>query len=84
MRTRPLTVVGVSGDDNRFRVLAWVSERRFVLYVPAIEAATTVPAMLDADAAARSLIADLTGIPESEIQCDIEVGRVPGGPPSLR
>ena len=56
-------------------MLAWVSERRFVLYVPA---------MLDADAAARSLIADLTGIPESAIQCDIEVGRVPGGPPSLR
>ena len=77
-------MVAVSGDDHRFQVLAWVSERRFVLYVPAIEAATTVPAMLDADAAARSLIADLTGIPESAIQCDIEVGRVPGGPPSLR
>ena len=74
----------MSGVDHRFQVLAWVSERRFVLYVPAIEAATTVPAMLDADAAARSLIADLTGIPESAIQCDIEVGRVPGGPPSLR
>jgi len=83
-RPRPPTVVGVSGDDHRFRVLAWVSERRFVLYVPEIEAATTVPAMPDADAAARSLIADLTGIPESAIRCDIEVGRVPGGPPSLR
>ena len=61
--SQPPTVVGVSGDDHRFRVLAWVSERRFVLYVPAIEAATT---------------------PESAIHCDIEVGRVPGGPPSLR
>ena len=28
---------------RRFRVLAWVSERRFVLYVPEIEAATTDP-----------------------------------------
>ena len=65
-------------------MLAWVSERRFVLYVPEIEAATTVPAMPDAAAAARSLIADLTGLPESSIHCDIEVGRVPGGPPSLR
>ena len=36
------------------------------------------------DAFDDTLIADLTGIPESAIHCDIEVGRVPGGPPSLR
>jgi len=76
--------VAAPGQERTFRVLAWVSERRFVLYVPEIEAATTVQAMPDADAAARSLIADLTGLPEAAIRCDIELGRTPGGPPSLR
>lgn len=72
------------GSDRTFRVLAWISERRFVLYVPEIEAATTVPVMTDADAAARSLIADLTGLPPDGFRCDIELGRTPSGPPSLR
>lgn len=72
------------GPDRTFRVLAWVSERRFVLYVPEIEAATTVVAMTQAEAAVRSLIADLTGLTPDGFRCDIELGRTPSGPPSLR
>ena len=68
--------------ERSFRVLAWVSERRFVLYVPEIEAATTVPVMTEAEDAARSLIADLTGLSAETIRCTIELGR--GGPPALR
>lgn len=72
------------GPDRTFRVLAWVSERRFVLYVPEIEAATTVLLMADAPAAVSSLIADLTGLAPDGFHCDIELGRTPSGPPSLR
>ena len=68
--------------ERSFRVLAWVSERRFVLYVPEIEAATTVLVMTEAEDAARSLIADLTGLAADGIRCTIELGR--GGPPTLR
>ena len=50
-------------------------------------ASTLVPTSLDDHPTPwydQAAIADLTGIPESVIRCDIEVGRVPGGPPSLR
>ena len=50
-------------SQGRFEVVTWPSERRLVLYVPAIEAATSVATMTEADDAARSLIADLTGLP---------------------
>ncbi len=77
--------MGAQPSDGRtFQVLAWVSERRFVLYVPEIEAATSVVVMSDAEDAARSLIAELTGLDERRILCEIELGRIPGGPPSLR
>lgn len=76
--------VATSAEPRTFRVLAWVTERRFVLYVPEIEAATTVLAMPDAEAAARSLIADLTGLAEGDIRCDVRLGRAPGGPPVWR
>jgi len=58
----------------------WPADRRLTLYVPAIEAATTVTAMADAEEAARSLISDLTGLDARLIECDIRVGRYgPGG-----
>ncbi|MFC4944572.1 hypothetical protein [Pseudonocardia sp. GCM10023141] len=66
-------------DTRSFDVVAWPAERRLVLYVPEIEAATTVAAMPDADAAARSLIADLTGLDAGAIRCEITLGRAPGG-----
>ncbi|MDN5748081.1 MAG: hypothetical protein L0H64_06165 [Pseudonocardia sp.] len=61
--------------ERVFRVLAWPSDRRIVLYVPDIEAATTVPGLPDADDAARSLIADLTGLDAHTIRCEITMGR---------
>lgn len=61
-----------------FEVVAWPAERRLVLYVPAIEAATTVVAMADADEAVRGLIAELTGLPLDAITCDIRLRRSPG------
>jgi len=65
---------------RRFEVVLWPADRRLTLYVPEIEAATTVTAMADADQAARSLIADLTGLDEAMIECDIRLGRTgPGG-----
>lgn len=66
-------------DTRTFDVVAWPAERRLVLYVPEIEAATTVAAMPDADDAARSLIADLTGLDAATIRCEITLGRAPGG-----
>ena len=65
--------------NRLFEVVAWPSERHLVLYVPEIEAATTAPAMPDADAAARSLISDLTGIDAAVIRCEIRFGRARGG-----
>lgn len=65
-------------SDGTFEVVAWPAERRLVLYVPEIEAATTVLAMADAQDAARSLIADLTGLPVDGIRCDIRLRRSPG------
>jgi hypothetical protein len=64
-------------DERVFEVVAWPAERRLVLYVPEIEAATTVAMMADADEAARSLIADLTGLDAAAIRCDIRLGRSP-------
>ncbi|MCW0211949.1 MAG: hypothetical protein OJJ54_01175 [Pseudonocardia sp.] len=64
---------------RRYEVVAWASERRLVLYVPAIEAATSVLDLRDADAAARELIAELTGVDAAGIECDIQLGR-PGRP----
>ncbi|MGH3565703.1 MAG: hypothetical protein ACRDRH_06655 [Pseudonocardia sp.] len=63
--------------QRRFEVVVWSVARRLVLYVPEIEATTTVIAMADAEAAARSLIADLTGLDVTGIHCDIRLG--PGG-----
>jgi hypothetical protein len=63
-----------------FEVVLWPADRRLTLYVPEIEAATTVTAMADAEDAARSLIADLTGLDAATIECEIRVGRFgPGG-----
>lgn len=65
-------------ETSTYEVVAWPAERRLVLYVPAIEAATTVMAMTEAQDAARALIAELTGIPEEGITCDIHLRRSPG------
>jgi hypothetical protein len=82
---------GLRGAERTFEVQAWLSERRLVLYVPEIEAATSVLARIvggvpfdvasaEADAAARSLIADLTGLAESRIRCEIRLRQGRGGP----
>jgi hypothetical protein len=72
--------VSDKGGTQRFDVVLWPADRRLTLYVPAIEAATTVTAMADAEDAARSLISDLTGLDAGLIECDIRVGRYgPGG-----
>lgn len=44
-----------------------------MLYVPEIEAATAVRDMRDAEAAARDLIAVLTGLDPDGIQCDVRL-----------
>ncbi len=67
-----------ASEDRVFQVAAWLADRRLVLYVPEIEAATTVAGMPEADAAARALIAELTGLDEASIHCEIRVGRAPG------
>lgn len=64
---------GVTGEQRRFRVLARPSDRRIVLYVPEIEASTTVVDLRQAEDAARSLIADLTGLDTGSISCDVVV-----------
>lgn len=65
----------MDAEPRTFGVQAWLSDRRVVLYVPEIEAATTVATMAAADAAARSLIADLTGLDGAAIRCEITLGR---------
>jgi hypothetical protein len=65
-------------DVRTFQVIAWLADRRLVLYVPEIEAATSVAGMPEADAAARSLIAELTGLTADGVRCEIRVGRAPG------
>ena len=72
-------MAGSDQDTRTFDVVAWPAERRLVLYVPEIEAATTVAAMPDAEAAARDLISDLTGLDAAAIRCSITLGRAPGG-----
>jgi hypothetical protein len=67
--------VDAGSQVRTFEVLAWPSDRRIVLYVPEIEAATTVLTMVGAEDAARSLIADLTGLAPEEIGCRIGAGR---------
>jgi hypothetical protein len=71
-------VTATPGDGRTFQVVAWLADRRLVLYVPEIEAATSVVGMPEADAAARTLIAELTGLDEADIRCEIRVGRAPG------
>ena len=90
-------MVGVEGREalraaeRTFEVVAWLSERRLVLYVPEIEAATSVVARIvggsrfdaagaEAEAAVRSLIADLTGLDAALIRCDIRFRRSGSGP----
>ncbi len=67
-----------AADARTFQVVAWLADRRLVLYVPEIEAATSVSGMPEADDAARALIAELTGLAAEAIHCDIRVGRAPG------
>lgn len=71
--------VAAHTGERTFEVVAWLSERHLVLYVPEIEAATTAPAMPDAEDAARSLIVDLTGLDPEKVRCDIRLGRARGG-----
>lgn len=81
-----MATVAASADSQTFQVMAWPTDGHLVLYVPEIEAATTVMALRDADAAARLLIADLTGLDVSTIRCEIRLGRAPGargGPPPI-
>lgn len=66
------------GGLRRFEVQAWMSDRRLVLYVPEIEAATTSRDLSEAEAAARDLIAELTGLEPTSIDCDVRI-RPPGG-----
>ena len=54
---------------------AWPSDRGLVLYVPEIEAATSVRELREADAAARDLIAVLTGLDPGSIECEIRLSR---------
>lgn len=65
-------------DTRTFQVVAWLADRRLVLYVPEIEAATSVAGMPEADAAARALISELTGLAADAFRCEIRVGRAPG------
>jgi hypothetical protein len=71
--------VAPHGGERTFEVVAWLSERHLVLYVPEIEAATTAPALQEAEDAARSLIADLTGLDPTAVRCEIHMGRARGG-----
>jgi len=64
-----------AGTERVFVVIALIAERRLVLYVPEIEAATSVLAMAEADGAATNLISDLTGLPSETFRCEIRVGR---------
>lgn len=79
--SRAATVVGVAAHagERTFEVVAWLSERHLVLYVPEIEAATTATAMPEAEDAARSLIVDLTGLDPAAVRCEIRLGRARGG-----
>jgi hypothetical protein len=71
--------VATHAGERTFEVVAWLSERHLVLYVPEIEAATTATAMPEAEDAARSLIVDLTGLDPAAVRCEIRLGRARGG-----
>ncbi|OLL72634.1 hypothetical protein Ae168Ps1_1012 [Pseudonocardia sp. Ae168_Ps1] len=60
---------------HHFEVVAWRADRRLTLYVPGIEASTTVDDPRAAEDAVRDLIADLTSVDPGEITCDIRLGR---------
>ena len=60
---------------HHFEVVAWRADRRLTLYVPGIEASTTVDDPRAADDAVRELIADLTGFRSEDITCEIRLGR---------
>ncbi|MFP5068274.1 hypothetical protein ACLFMI_01200 [Pseudonocardia nantongensis] len=60
---------------QHFEVVAWRADRRLTLYVPGIEASTTVDDPRTAEDAVRDLIADLTGVDRQAITCDIRLGR---------
>lgn len=62
-------------DAHTFQVRAWPSDGRLVLYVPEIESTTVAKDMTVAEAAARSLICDLTGLPPDAVACEITLGR---------
>ena len=53
---------------HHFEVVAWRADRRLTLYVPGIEASTTVDDPRAADDAVRELIAE-------DITCEIRLGR---------
>lgn len=70
-----MDAVDAEPDERVFQVLAWPSDRRIVLYVPEIEATTTVSGLSDADDAVCSLITDLTGLAAGAFRCEITLGR---------
>lgn len=63
------------GIPRRFLVDAWPSDRSLVLYVPEIEAATSVRTLGAAEEAARDLIADLTGLDPATFECEVRLSR---------
>jgi hypothetical protein len=71
-------------EPRRFEVQAWMSDRRMVLYVPEIEAATVARDLGGAEEAARDLIAELTGLDPATIACDIRLGPPGGRRPGVR
>ena len=73
-----------SADSPRvFDVVAWPADRRLVVYVPAIEASTTVRQLSAAEDAARDLIAELTGLDPATIRCTVRLApRTRGAPPA--
>jgi hypothetical protein len=60
---------------RRFLVEAWPADRAMVLYVPEIEAAATVRDLREADAAARDLIAVLTGLDPVTLEIEVRLTR---------
>jgi hypothetical protein len=60
---------------RRFLVEAWPADRTLVLYVPEIEAAATVRDLREADAAARDLIAVLTGLDPQALEIEVRLTR---------
>ncbi|MFP5021491.1 hypothetical protein [Pseudonocardia phyllosphaerae] len=60
---------------QHYEVVAWRADRRLTLYVPCLEASTTVDDPRGAEEAVLGLIADLTGDDRERITCDIRLGR---------